>query len=146
MTLMFRESSFNQPIGSWDVGNVGDMSIMFYNTPFNQPIGSWDVGNVTNMFAMFWFTPFNQDVSQWNVSGVTNMGSIFNSSGMNTTNYDALLTGWTGWNGTTATKTLQPNVSLGCSNCSYTSGGTAEAARNYLIPGLTWTITDRGGI
>ena len=43
MLCMFRESTFNQDIGSWDVSNVKDMRSMFHGTTFNQDIGSWDV-------------------------------------------------------------------------------------------------------
>ena len=38
------------------MSNVTDMSDMFEITAFNQPIGTWDVSNVTNMsvcFSMF---------------------------------------------------------------------------------------------
>ena len=35
---------FNQPINSWDVSNVTNMSYMFYNAArFNQPLNDWDV-------------------------------------------------------------------------------------------------------
>ena len=64
-------SSFNQPIGNWDVSNVTDMSFMFYNaTAFDQPVGNWDVSSVTKMNFMFY--------------GVT----------LSTVNYDDLLLGW----------------------------------------------------
>ena len=40
-------------------------------TSFNQDIGTWDVGNVSNMRAMFYrATSFNQDIENWNVSSV----------------------------------------------------------------------------
>ena len=72
-------SSFNQPIGSWDVTNVGHgpygggqgFEYMFQNaTSFNQDISSWDVSNVVFMSNMFSFSPFNQNLSSWDVSGV----------------------------------------------------------------------------
>ncbi len=44
---MFQDTSFNQPIGNWDVSSVTYMSYMFNNTPFNQNISSWSVDNVT---------------------------------------------------------------------------------------------------
>ena len=45
---------------------------MFSGTSFNQPIGNWDVSSVTDMGFMFYgATAFNQDLSSWSVDGVT---------------------------------------------------------------------------
>ena len=39
------------------------MSYMFYlATTFNQPIGDWDVSRVTNMDFMFYDTAFNKSI------------------------------------------------------------------------------------
>ena len=146
--MFFQATNFNQPIGSWDVGSVISIGGMFNSaTNFNQPIGSWDVGNVNNMFQMFnSATNFNQDIGSWNVSGVTNMSSMLNNTAIDVTNYNNILTGWTGWDGTGATRSLQSNVTFGASGRQYSLGSAAEDARNYLITGLTWTITDAGGV
>ncbi|MBM1107838.1 BspA family leucine-rich repeat surface protein [Aurantibacter crassamenti] len=79
MSGMFQTSAFNQPIGSWDVGNVTDMSAtLFQAQSFNQPLNNWDVSNVLNMNNMFRTTrSFNQDLSSWDVSNVTNMDLMF---------------------------------------------------------------------
>jgi surface protein len=46
--------TFNEPIGSWDVSNVTNVSYMFDGAKsFNQNIGSWDVSIVTDMESMF---------------------------------------------------------------------------------------------
>ena len=65
MCCMFNgATSFNQPIGNWDVSNVTDMNNMFADaTAFNQDISSWDVSNVTDMNSMFYGSTFNQDIS-----------------------------------------------------------------------------------
>ncbi|EON77877.1 Chitinase [Lunatimonas lonarensis] len=107
MNALFQLSSFNQPIGNWDVGNVTNMSNMFSNsefnqsltywnvsivsemygmftnTPFNQPIGNWDVSKVTLMWSMFSGSSFNQPIGSWDVGKVTNMASMFNDSPFN---------------------------------------------------------------
>jgi surface protein len=83
MSEMFGGSSFNQPIGDWNVSSVTDMGGMFHNTPFNQSIGDWDVSSVREMWWMFRSSPFNQPIGNWNVSSVTNMGGMFNKSTFN---------------------------------------------------------------
>ena len=48
------------------------MALCFMNSTFNQPIGNWDVSSVTDMGFMFYgATAFNQDLSSWSVDGVT---------------------------------------------------------------------------
>ena len=47
------------------LSNVTDMDWMFSNSSFNQPIGNWDVSNVTNMSWMFGDSQFNQNISGW---------------------------------------------------------------------------------
>ena len=58
---------------------VTDMQELFKdNTTFNQPIGSWDTSNVTTMATMFSNARnFNQDISYWDTSKVTSMSWIF---------------------------------------------------------------------
>ena len=77
-------STFNQPIGNWDVSNVTNMGGMFFgNSTFNQPIGKWDVSSVTDMGTMFYAaTAFNQPIGNWDVSNVTDMGTMFTGPGI----------------------------------------------------------------
>ena len=75
----FRYSTFNQPIGGWDTGNVTNMRAMFLsNRIFNQPIGEWNTSNVTDMSSMFFQAEnFNQDIGSWDTGNVTNMRQMF---------------------------------------------------------------------
>ena len=66
MQCLLENTSFNQPIGNWDVSNVTWMESMFYSaTSFDQPLANWNVGNATNMKSMFLNSSFNQDIFSW---------------------------------------------------------------------------------
>jgi len=83
MRGMFRHAvSFNQPLESWNVGNITDIYAMFYNAQsFNQSLQSWNVAKVTNMGGMFVNSKkFNQPVGNWNVSNVKIMEHIFSGA------------------------------------------------------------------
>ena len=48
------EYMFNQPLDTWNVSNVTQMSGMFHHaTSFNQSLPHWDIGNVVDMDYMF---------------------------------------------------------------------------------------------
>ena len=47
---MFRETTFNQPVGGWNVSKVYNMGSMFVNnSSFDQPIEDWNVSSVTDI-------------------------------------------------------------------------------------------------
>ena len=77
--MFYGTQNFNDSnIVSWNTSHVTDMSGMFaYSTSFNQPIGNWDVSNVTNIGSMFENSIFNQPLNNWNVSNVTQMTGLF---------------------------------------------------------------------
>jgi len=70
MYKMFYATSFDQPIDSWDVSQVGNMEQMFRNAlKFNHSVDTWNVSQVTTMEFMFLSYPntsdFNQCLSTW---------------------------------------------------------------------------------
>ena len=148
MTGMFIGCIFNQPINNWNVSGVTSMSNMFRNGwSFNQPLSGWNVSGVYQMNDMFnGATNFNQDLGNWNVANVLSMTNMFANTSLSTNNYNSILTGWTGWIGGVPTKSVKSNVPFSVGSTKYTSGSTANDARNYLLTGKTWTITDGGGI
>ena len=79
MSSYFSDTSFDGPIGNWDVSNVVSMERMFYRAKtFNQDIGGWDVSNVEDMSIMFHTADeFNSDIGNWNVSSVQQMDYMF---------------------------------------------------------------------
>jgi surface protein len=106
---------------------------------FNQNIGGWDVSSVTNMYSMFQnASSFNQDIGAWNVSNVTDMRAMFNSTALSTTNYDAILNGW-------SALTVQAGVQLGAATIQYSAA--AATAHNTLTSAPnSWIITDGGQV
>ena len=131
-------TAFNQDIGGWDVSAVGDMQEMFQDaTAFNQDIGMWNMGAVIKMNQMFQdATAFDQDIGMWNVSSVTTMAEMLDNSGLSSTNYDNLLTGWA------ALPSLQSGVTLDAAGINYCTG----TADRITLAGTSnnWIITDEG--
>jgi surface protein len=153
MNSMFRNTPFNQNIGSWNTGNVTNMANMFTDTTmFNQNIGSWSTANVTNMSSMFLSaTSFNQNIGSWNTGNVSdmsnmfqsatsfnqnlgawqlrtagvNLNSVFRSSGMNTANYTDTIVGW--------------------ANYVFSNSGTPANVNMTLQTGRTFTNSRSGG-
>ena len=83
---------FNQPLNTWNVSNVIDMSTMFLGcVNFNQPLNNWNVSNVTNMHGMFYgCDTFDQPLNDWNVSNITDMTRMF----YRCDSFDQPLTNW----------------------------------------------------
>ncbi|MES2986254.1 MAG: BspA family leucine-rich repeat surface protein [Patescibacteria group bacterium] len=137
MSYMFQAaSSYNQPMYAWNVANVTNMSSMFDGaTAFNQPLYAWNTANVTSMPYMFNNSSFNQTLDSWNVTNVTNMDQIFGGLTLSTSNYDAILNGWSA--------DLQQNgITFGVGNSTYC----AVAARDILTTTYAWSITDGGEV
>lgn len=127
---------FNQDISRWDVSKVNYMAYMFTAAKeFNQDIGNWDVGNVEVMDSMFNYAlEFDQDLSNWNIEKVINMSNMFQDVTLSTSNYDAILMGW-------STQNVQQNVSFHAGNSQYCEGADA---REILRRTNGWYITDNG--
>ena len=102
----FNDDEFrrNNPIGTWNVSRVTDMSFLFSNYPeFNESINDWDVSNVTNMRELFSNCgEFNQPLNNWNTQNVTTMENMFNSCLM----FNQPLNNWNTGNVTNMTATF----------------------------------------
>jgi surface protein len=77
--MFYQASNFNQPLNSWDVSQVTDMSQMFYlASVFNQSLNSWNTTNLKTTYIMFAFaTNFNGNISNWDTHNVTTMAYMF---------------------------------------------------------------------
>jgi surface protein len=146
MNNMFQDCHvFNSNLSGWTTSAVTDMNYMFQNCyVFNSDLSTWDVSLTTIMSHMFENCyMFNSDLSAWNIVSVTTGQTIhssfymmFDGSSLSTTNYSALLNGW-------SLLTVNPDLSLGSGTIKYDLG--AVAARLVLTdPPNNWTITDGG--
>ena len=126
-------SAFNQNIGTWVTSSVTTMTAMFnIATAFNQNIGTWDTSSVTSMDSMFaGASAFNQNIGNWVITNVSDMSAMLDNTGINITNYDFILNGW-------SSGTLQSGVTLGAQGLFYDSVGLV--GRNILIGPYNWTI------
>ena len=79
---MFRDTSFNGDLYSWNISSVNNTSYMFDSAShFNGDLSSWDVSLITDMSRMFSeASSFNGDLSSWDVSSVTSMSNMFFSA------------------------------------------------------------------
>jgi surface protein/parallel beta-helix repeat protein len=145
MSNMFANSPvFNGDISNWDVSSVTTMWSMFRDaSSFNADISSWNVANVTTMSQMFQnASSFNQNLGSWDITGVTETGFFFDNSmqemldgsGISTSNYDLILTGW-------ASQDVNTGLFLGAAGLNYCEG---QSARQTLIEEFEWTIIDDG--
>ena len=75
-------TSFNKPVGSWDVSKVINLASMFEGaTSFNQPLADWKTGNVRYMSGLFLgATSFNQPIGSWDVSNAIDLSNVFNGA------------------------------------------------------------------
>jgi surface protein len=91
MNAMFQyQINFNQPIGSWSMGNVTNTSYMlnvagntrFAGGTFNQPIGNWNLSKVTNaQFMMNGQALFDQNIGNWDLSKLVTASGMFKMLG-----------------------------------------------------------------
>lgn len=62
---------------------------------FNQPIGNWNVSNVTNMYGMFYVaSSFNQPLGSWSLNANVDMHAMLDKYGMDCYNYSQTLYDW----------------------------------------------------
>ena len=130
--MFWSATSFNGDLSTWDVSSVTNMGYMFWNTnSFNQDISGWDVSSVTTMAEMFRAAySFNQNLGAWDMSSVNNIDGMFRNTGLNISNYDNTLIGWSSQN-------LKPNKTLRADGRKFCD---AVAERQSIIDNFAWTF------
>ena len=129
--------AFNGAVSNWDVSSVINMGAMFAGANvFNQDISSWNISSVTSTYAMFNSAEsFDQDISYWNVSSVYDMSQMFDGVTLSTSNYDAILAGW-------SVQSLQEGVVFDAGNSQYSNS--SQSHRNTLTETYNWIVIDGG--
>lgn len=140
-------SPWNGNVQNWDLTNTSDLESFFKNTNFTGYGLNNTICSPLYCRGVFSNTPLiTCDIGHWDMTNCAEFLDMFRYSTLNDNDYRNILIGWTGWNGTTATKILNSNKSCNFANARYEIGGESEDVRNYLINTLGWTITDGGGI
>ncbi len=145
---MFNRCAFNQPIGSWNIGEYAtgtiNMEGMFLgaNSLFNQDISTWDMSKVASVKTMFLFNKdFDQPLGAWDISNMVDMSEMFFGAGLSSENYDTTLIGWATL--TVGETQIPSGIALNAGTSQYCFG---LEAKNFLTDdnGLNWTINDNG--
>ena len=72
------------PIGTWNVSGVTDMKGLFQNTSFNENINNWQVGQVTTFASMFaGAEQFNQPLNKWSINSKNLFGMFQGAKSFN---------------------------------------------------------------
>ena len=154
MNYMFDSSIFNNggspDINNWDITPLAPggtfLGIFRNSTGFNQPVGNWNVSSFTQLLNIFeGATAFDQSLGNWDISSITTGGAgslngLLKNCGMSTANYDATLIGWD------FPPAPPSSLTLDADGLTYTLGGAAESARNYLTITRSWTINGDTGV
>lgn len=138
MTSMFKDCvSLDDPVGHWDVSQVERMDYLFDGAEnFNQDISNWNTAKVTTMQGFLKNADnFDQDISSLDYSAVADMTRIVSQSGLSFQNYDRLLGRFT------CDGNILNDVNFGAQGIRYCI---SESARDQLINGFNWTISDGG--
>lgn len=85
-------TSFNGPIGNWDVSGVTSLASTFEGaSSFNQDVSNWNVSQVTTLRGVFGgASSFNQPLNSWDVSSVWHFGIAFEGA----SSFDQDLSRW----------------------------------------------------
>jgi hypothetical protein len=139
---VFRNTPFNQYIGSWDVSSSTLFNYMFDGASyFNQDISGWNMQSAISIVGMFdGATAFDQDLSGWDMSSLADATLAFNDCGLSDANLAAILVAWEANN---PSSNVDATAMFGSRTMNATTYASAKAAYDSLTNPLTynWNIT-----
>ena len=132
------------------MSNVGNASAMLHTaTSFDQPIGSWDLTSATTIAHMLRGTSINQNLGGWSLrtASAPNMTYfLFSTASMSNANVTDSVVGWANYvyNNTAPFNVSCVGNSINARFDGTRSGGanfaTAADAKTYLTTTAGWTI------
>jgi surface protein len=145
MYQMFFSTSFDQPIESWNVSGVTDMSGMFFGaTSFNQPLSGWNVSSVQDISEMFYdANAFDQNIGSWNVSNVTDFSEMFRSTAVFNNGGSPSISGWTVTAATTAAKFAEMfygAIAFNQDLCKWNVSGISSTPTDFDLGASSWVL------